>query len=200
MRHSTCIAIARCYGKRTIRKDKDFENGNCDFSVRRISAQHRVVRWNVDWLARDSFQHGDGRRRGHLCSSKNDGNEMFEVDAAVKSDANCSREDDANSSSPITVLKRAFALHDECLEDIEDELCPSKGEKSAEGTEPLVEKKVTWQSVMLITTKHVSRNLWSLILVHLLCDAAVFLLHRLSHRLTNEGMLMKHTSYTHMFP
>lgn len=31
------------------------------------------------------------------------------------------------------------------------------------------------------------RNLWPLLLAHLLCDTLVFILHRLSHRLTNES-------------
>ena len=32
------------------------------------------------------------------------------------------------------------------------------------------------------------QNLWALVFVNLLCDPAIFLLHRASHRLTNEGV------------
>ena len=37
------------------------------------------------------------------------------------------------------------------------------------------------------TARLVWQNLWALATIHLLCDSAVFLLHRMSHRLTNEG-------------
>jgi hypothetical protein len=44
-----------------------------------------------------------------------------------------------------------------------------------------------WQRLLWGSASKVAANLWPLVLVHALCDAAVFALHRLSHRLTNEG-------------
>ena len=45
-----------------------------------------------------------------------------------------------------------------------------------------------WQRLLRGSASKVAANLWPLVLVHALCDASVFALHRISHRLTNEGM------------
>ena len=37
------------------------------------------------------------------------------------------------------------------------------------------------------TARLVWQNLWALAIVYMLCDSAIFLLHRTSHRMTNEG-------------
>ena len=46
---------------------------------------------------------------------------------------------------------------------------------------------MTAWSLVESTARLVWQNLWALATVYLLCDSAVFLLHRASHRLTNEG-------------
>lgn len=46
--------------------------------------------------------------------------------------------------------------------------------------------KVTARSLLTLATTKVLTNLWPLLLVHFTCDVFVFLLHRLSHRVTNE--------------
>lgn len=45
----------------------------------------------------------------------------------------------------------------------------------------------TWLTLLRSCARLVQSNLWPLVLVHCLADAAVFLLHRASHRLTNQG-------------
>ena len=45
----------------------------------------------------------------------------------------------------------------------------------------------TWLTLLRSVCGLVQSNLWPLVLVHCLADAAVFLLHRASHRLTNQG-------------
>lgn len=45
---------------------------------------------------------------------------------------------------------------------------------------------VTWRGLLQITADKVVKNIWPLLLVHAVCDALIFCLHRLSHRLTNE--------------
>ena len=44
-----------------------------------------------------------------------------------------------------------------------------------------------WRLLLAATWRKVLANAWPLVLLHLVCDGAVLLLHRLSHRLTNEG-------------
>lgn len=44
-----------------------------------------------------------------------------------------------------------------------------------------------WLSLLRGCMRLVQANLWPLVLVHCLADAVVFLLHRASHRLTNQG-------------
>lgn len=48
--------------------------------------------------------------------------------------------------------------------------------------------QVTWRSLLLGAVGKLGTNLWPLLLVHLVCDVLVWVLHRLSHRLTNEGV------------
>lgn len=77
---------------------------------------------------------------------------------------------------------------------------PSAAASSAEDTPPVAAASATsvdeasaasqgvnWQTLSAAAWHKLRRNLWPLVLVHLLCDAAIFGLHRLSHRLTNEG-------------
>lgn len=56
--------------------------------------------------------------------------------------------------------------------------------------------KLTWQRLLSRTAAVLFANLWPLLLVHLVCDVLVFGLHRLSHRLTNEGVGL-HPSIQH---
>lgn len=46
-----------------------------------------------------------------------------------------------------------------------------------------------WYRIVVAAASKVRRNLLALLLTHALADAAIFLLHRASHRLTNEGMV-----------
>lgn len=44
-----------------------------------------------------------------------------------------------------------------------------------------------WRTMLQTCVSLVHRNLWPLLTAHAIADAAVFLLHRISHRATNEG-------------
>lgn len=46
-----------------------------------------------------------------------------------------------------------------------------------------------WRALLLSCWQLLQRNLWPLVVAHGVTDALVFLLHRLSHRATNEGAL-----------
>lgn len=46
---------------------------------------------------------------------------------------------------------------------------------------------LTWRRLVSRTVGTLSTNLWPILLIYLVCDSLVFLLHRASHRLTNEG-------------
>lgn len=45
---------------------------------------------------------------------------------------------------------------------------------------------VRWHRLLRLSHKKVLVNVWPLLVVHLLCDTLVFMLHRTSHRVTNE--------------
>lgn len=57
---------------------------------------------------------------------------------------------------------------------------------AAPGAAPAAEPPL-WQRLLRGSASKVAAHLWPLVLVHVLCDSAVFALHRVSHRLTNEG-------------
>lgn len=70
------------------------------------------------------------------------------------------------------------------------------GQAEAEATQPpqaaapampAAPPKLTWRRLLTQTASKLAVSLWPLLLVHLVCDALVFGLHRVSHRLTNEG-------------
>lgn len=44
-----------------------------------------------------------------------------------------------------------------------------------------------WRAMLLSCWRLLQRSLWPLVVAHGVTDALVFLLHRLSHRATNEG-------------
>jgi hypothetical protein len=51
---------------------------------------------------------------------------------------------------------------------------------------PSPENPVSWRGLLALTAAQVKQNIWPLLLVHCICDVLIFLLHRCSHRLTNE--------------
>ena len=62
------------------------------------------------------------------------------------------------------------------------------------------EDRYLWQRLIRVALRKVQKNLWPLLLVHFTCDTLVYLLHRISHRLTNEGNVLERTANTpHMF-
>lgn len=51
-------------------------------------------------------------------------------------------------------------------------------------------QSVTWRQFLEEAARLVRTNIWVLLLIHFTCDSLVFVLHRLSHRLTNERKLL----------
>lgn len=47
-------------------------------------------------------------------------------------------------------------------------------------------QSVNWRQILEEAARLVRKNVWVLLMIHFTCDALVFVLHRLSHRLTNE--------------
>eukprot|EP00887_Chlorella_sp_A99_P004126 scaffold23.g4126.t1 len=59
-------------------------------------------------------------------------------------------------------------------------------EQPAGGADATRAPAPAWRRLLRRSWHAVATNLWPLLVVHALCDAAVFCLHRLSHRATNE--------------
>ncbi len=66
------------------------------------------------------------------------------------------------------------------------------GSTAAAGEQPAVQQAAParsqrWRAMLLSCWRLLQRSLWPLVVAHGVTDALVFLLHRLSHRATNEG-------------
>ncbi len=68
-----------------------------------------------------------------------------------------------------------------------DAAAPEQQQPALGAASSSVGTKLTWRRLLMRTVRTLGANLWPLLLVHLACDVLVFGLHRLSHRLTNEG-------------
>jgi hypothetical protein len=61
---------------------------------------------------------------------------------------------------------------------------PSSSGRKGDDEAPV--RSVNWRQFLEEAARLVRKNVWVLLMIHFTCDALVFVLHRLSHRLTNE--------------